>query len=159
MKLWERLQTIDRFTCKDMLSLLLFILIGFLLSALASLILTLFQMQSNGKMVEQTFQQQNFGNLMILLLLPPIIEELLFRHAFFQVVLKNILHLPFGIAAGVSSLLFGMMHQPIAAALLAMVFGIVLCIVYERSGKLRYSICMHLGFNLFSFCVLLLPMG
>lgn len=158
MKTWKKGKIDGPFTWKECVGALLYVLAGFLLSVLTSLILTFFQLQSNDETIKGMLYQQNVWTLIVLIFLSPVIEEVIFRYIIFKVVLRNTLKLPLWVAAGISSLLFGMMHQPLEAALLATGFGLILCSVYEKTEKLRYSICIHFGFNLFSFCILLLSL-
>lgn len=136
-----------------------FLFAGAFLSFASSLLLNLGNFSGNGEAAKELALSQGAWASIKLLLLSPILEELLFRYVLFRDLLRNWMQCPFWISAVFSSLIFGILHKPFVAACLATVFGIVFCIVYERTGKLWYSICMHLGFNLFSFCALLFSMS
>ena len=93
---------------------------------------------------------ENAGNALILYLIyavvgAPILEELAFRKY-----LINALH-PYGSvpAAFVSATLFGLMHGNAAQFLLAFSLGMLLGTVYQKTGRVIYTICLHFMINLF----------
>ena len=76
--------------------------------------------------------------------LAPIVEELVFRAFLFNALLR---YSPVAIAAVVSALVFGIAHgSPTAFAPLAGA-GLVLAVVYYRTGALGASMIAHAGFN------------
>jgi len=85
----------------------------------------------------------------------PIVEELTFRGFLFNAILR---YAPPWLAAIVSGILFGLAHWstgvgsilPLGAA------GIVLAVVYYRSGSLTASILTHAIFNTFTVVVVLI---
>ena len=83
---------------------------------------------------------------LVLCLVPAVCEEFLFRGA----ILTNLL--PFGRANAilVSALLFGLMHQNFAQFFYAFCAGIVLGLVYERTGSIWNCIFLHLVNNTYS---------
>lgn len=94
---------------------------------------------------------ENSGNALILYLVyaifgAPVFEELVFRK-----LLLNALH-PYGSvpAAFTSALLFGLMHGNAAQFLLAFTLGLLLATVYQKTGKVIYTICLHLMINFFA---------
>ena len=70
---------------------------------------------------------------------PAIVEEFAFRRVIFGILRKY----GFAVAAVFSSLCFGMMHQNFIQILFAGVMGMILCYVYEQTGKLRYGMLLH----------------
>ena len=74
----------------------------------------------------------------------PIVEELVFRGFLFNALLR---YSPVAIAAVLSALVFGIAHgswsafAPLAGA------GLVLAVVYYRTGALSASMIAHAGFN------------
>ena len=77
----------------------------------------------------------------------PIVEELVFRGLTFRR-LKE--YTNFWVAALVSSALFGLYHMNLIQGLYAFVFGIIICILYDRYGHLAAAILVHFGANLLS---------
>lgn len=72
-------------------------------------------------------------------LFPAIVEELIFRGVIYRYLRQQ--GAPF--AAFSSSLLFGLIHLNILQFLFAFCMGLVLCHIYERTGKLRYAMLLH----------------
>jgi uncharacterized protein len=83
----------------------------------------------------------------------PIVEELVFRGFIFNALLR---YTPVWFAAIVSGLAFGLSHGSLSAALPLSVSGIVLALVYYRSGSLTASILTHATFNLVNIVALAL---
>lgn len=77
----------------------------------------------------------------------PVSEEIVFRGVIYEH-LKKIM--PFGAALLVSSLLFGAMHGTLVHLYFASICGIVFAMSYEYMGKIRYSIFIHMCFNILS---------
>lgn len=74
-----------------------------------------------------------------LAIFPAIVEEFGFRKVLFGVLRKY----GFAVAAIVSSLCFGLMHQNVIQILFASVLGFLMCYVYEHTGKLYYCMLLH----------------
>ena len=85
-------------------------------------------------------------NFLVICLVPAVCEEFLFRGA----ILSNLL--PFGRtqAIFISALLFGLMHQNVAQFFYAFCAGIILGLVYERTGSIWNCMFLHLVNNFFS---------
>ena len=83
---------------------------------------------------------------LVICLVPAVCEEFLFRGA----ILTNLL--PFGRANAIliSALLFGLMHQNIAQFFYAFCAGIVLGLIYERTGSIWTCMLLHMTNNFFS---------
>ena len=126
--------------------------IGILLSAFAAVFLTIVNLGSNGETIDRAFSGDAWMPFYILVL-APVLEEFLFRMFFFKVLLRKILGIDYLYAAGIVSVVFGLLHYPIPTIFLASLLSMILCNVYERTGTISASICLHFGFNLFSFCL------
>ena len=83
----------------------------------------------------------------------PFMEEFVFRGFLFNALLR---YLPVWIAAGVSGIVFGMVHGSVSAFLPLACSGIVLAYVYYRSGSLTASMLTHALFNLVNVALLAL---
>ncbi len=83
---------------------------------------------------------------LVICLVPAVCEEFLFRGA----ILTNLL--PFGRSNAIliSALLFGLMHQNFAQFFYAFCAGIVLGLVYERTGSIWSCMILHMTNNFFS---------
>lgn len=82
---------------------------------------------------------------LVLLVVAPVMEELTFR----KLLLDRAI--PYGERTAVllSGLLFGLFHQNLYQFFYAFGVGVVLAYVYVRSRRIRYSILMHIMFNVF----------
>lgn len=70
---------------------------------------------------------------------PAIMEEILFRGILYRY-LRNYDSV---FASVASSLIFGLIHQNVLQFLFGFVLGMVLCHVYERTGKLYHAMLLH----------------
>lgn len=77
--------------------------------------------------------------MLTLAIFPAIVEEFAFRKVIFGVLRKY----GFSLAAIFSSLCFGLMHQNVIQILFATVLGVIMCYVYEHTGKLYYCMLLH----------------
>ena len=78
-------------------------------------------------------------NMITLAIFPAIVEEFAFRKVIFGVLRKY----GFPLAAIFSSLCFGLMHQNMIQIMFATVLGLIMCYVYEHTGKLYYCMLLH----------------
>lgn len=83
------------------------------------------------------------GNMWIMLFLiaifPAIIEEFLYRGIIYRIMREHGIYY----AMVGSSLIFGLIHMNFVQTPFAFVLGIVNCYLYEKTGKLRYSMIAH----------------
>lgn len=86
------------------------------------------------------------------IILAPISEEILFRGLLYNAV-KSAGH-PLVAIYGVS-LLFGVIHNNVIAALPLAFFGVILTVIYEITGNLLAPIITHALFNLMNYCMLM----
>jgi membrane protease YdiL (CAAX protease family) len=84
----------------------------------------------------------------------PIIEEIIFRGLIFDRLKKG---MPVVLAAVISSLLFGLAHGQIVWMIYAMFLGLALCYVYHKTGSIRTTIALHMGYNFTSTLISALP--
>lgn len=83
-------------------------------------------------------------------LIAPIFEEIIFRGIFLKQLLKR--YSPF-IAITFSALLFGIMHLNLHQAVNGFVLGIVLGIIFHKTGSVLLCMAAHMANNLFAFFV------
>lgn len=83
---------------------------------------------------------------------PAIVEELLYRGVLYRFLRGQGVQF----AAITSSIIFGLIHLNFLQFLFASFMGIVCCYIYEATGKIRYSMLLHLLNNsvLVLFCIL-----
>jgi membrane protease YdiL (CAAX protease family) len=94
-------------------------------------------------------QWQYVGTFILLVILAPISEEIVFRGILFA----GWRSLGFGPAAVVSSLLFGLAHWQPNVALATAVLGWLLAYLYERTGSLWAPIGLHSVKNALAFAL------
>jgi hypothetical protein len=82
-------------------------------------------------------------NIIVVAILAPIFEELLFR----KLIIDRLA--PYGQKSAiiVSALLFGLLHGNLSQFIYALLLGIILGHIYCRTGKIRHTIAIHMGFN------------
>ncbi|RPF50664.1 CPBP family intramembrane glutamic endopeptidase [Aquisalibacillus elongatus] len=82
-------------------------------------------------------------DLLLIIIIAPIVEEFLFR----GFLLGRMSH-KFGVGKGIiiSSILFGLLHGPDFIG--ATIFGIILCIVFIKTGSLILPIILHMVYNI-----------
>lgn len=86
----------------------------------------------------------------------PAVEELAFRFGLFGGIrMKH----DFWTSALISSFIFGVVHFNLVIGIVSFTFGIVSCIVYEKTQKIFYSILLHMMSNLMSTLTLYITGG
>lgn len=93
---------------------------------------------------------------MLTVVLAPMVEEVLFRGIVFRLVAK---HSRLWVAALISSAAFAAAHGTLVHMLPATLMGLTCCAVYVLTGRLRYSIAVHMGYNVFSIYAPFIPVA
>lgn len=93
-----------------------------------------------------------FG-LITIAVLPAVFEEFAFRKVIYGYMRKH------GkiIAAVFSSILFGLMHQNLTQGLFAFGMGLLMCCVYEKTGRIIYTMLLHFLNNAISVLLPFIP--
>ena len=86
----------------------------------------------------------------IVLLISPLVEEGLYRGILFDSLREK---LGFGWSAAISAGLFALGHQGATAMGIAFLFGLGAAWLKEKTGKLRWSMLAHVGWNLAVFLI------
>lgn len=126
--------------------------IGNLLSALLS------NNQANNGIAELVKGLDPFSLFLFTVVIAPIFEEWLFR----RLLIDHVQQYGEKTAILVSAVAFGLFHGNLFQFFYAFGFGLLLAYVYVRTGKLRYTIAMHMTFNFLNGFVgqmALLPMS
>ena len=84
-------------------------------------------------------------NLIFMAILAPIIEELVFR----KILCDRLLPLGEGYAVFLSAAIFGLVHGNFFQFFYAFLIGIVFSYIYVKTGRVRYTIAIHMIINLF----------
>lgn len=144
-KIIKKIQ-INKFFIIVLLSLGLNIIIDLLLNFVPSDILSSYQ-----KLMSVTDGMSFWQQLIIIGILAPIVEELLFRYAFirpFRNYKPKLLKCS-GVTVGIvlSAISFGIAHGNIVQSSYAFVLGLILGYIYTRDFNLSESILMHITIN------------
>lgn len=131
--------------------LLLFFIVCFGISMIASMtvnkainmITALTGIRFNDVVSEMLDDVSIWYNIIIVAIIGPIFEELLFR----KLIIGRLATYGQKSAIIISALLFGLLHGNLAQFFYATLFGIILGHIYCCTGKLRYTIAIHIGFN------------
>lgn len=99
---------------------------------------------------QRSFAKYIWYGLLSSLIIAPIFEEVFFRRFVLSYLLK---YLSPKFAIIISALIFGAFHMNVRQFILASVLGLFLGAVYYRTGNLKYSIAMHLAFNIFGLII------
>jgi len=78
-------------------------------------------------------------SIVIFAFIPAILEEILFRKMIYGMLKKN------GkiFAIILSSLIFGLIHMYLIQSIFAFIFGVVLCLIYEKTKNIKLCILIH----------------
>ncbi|MBQ6585501.1 MAG: CPBP family intramembrane metalloprotease [Coriobacteriales bacterium] len=130
------------------------LLVGFVVATATDWVLDGFYTIIGSDMTSNEFMDDLFGGMspfffFFVAFLGPIIEEYIFRY---HVIRRTV---GFGQKNAVlfSALLFGLFHGNLSQCFYTFAIGLVLGYVYVRTGKLRYTIALHIGNNLLS-CII-----
>lgn len=93
---------------------------------------------------------------LLTVVLAPVVEEVLFRGIVFRLVAKRS---PLWVAALVSSAVFAATHGTLVHMLPATLMGLTCCAVYALTGRLRCSVAVHVGYNVFSIYAPFIPVA
>lgn len=94
--------------------------------------------------------------LLILGVLAPVVEELLFRGLIFK---RLKIYYEVTICAYISSIIFAVAHFNLIQGLYAFVIGIILCFVYEKHKNIIVPIIMHMAANIIAVIVSVNPIS
>ena len=123
----------------------LFVPIIFLISIVSKLLLPEFTEQQQVKDLKDSFFEVISRDGIIIILLAPIIEEVIFRGLFYAA-LKS--YFPWFVSLIFSSVIFSLIHENILAFTLLFSLSLLLTLIYELYGKLFYPILIHSCFNI-----------
>ena len=82
-------------------------------------------------------------NAIFMVLLAPVIEEFVFR----KTLVDRTIQYGEGVSMLLSGLFFGLFHGNLTQFLYAFVMGAILSLLYARTGKIRYTIAIHMIVN------------
>ncbi len=97
-----------------------------------------------------------YGMIVLAVFFAPVVEEIIFRGFVFNALLR---YVPVGLATVVSGIIFGLAHYDRTAFLPLACGGIVLAVVYYRTGSLVSSMLTHGTFNAVNVALVLVFPG
>jgi membrane protease YdiL (CAAX protease family) len=97
-----------------------------------------------------------WGLIILAVFIAPVVEELIFRGFVFNAFLR---YVPAGLAAVASGIIFGLAHYDKTAFFPLACGGVVLAVVYYRTGSLVSSMLTHGTFNAFNVALVLVTGG
>ncbi len=117
---------------------------GNLIGSLITLILsTLFKASADNPLISLSGEGTLVQRLVFMVILAPVIEEYIFRKQ-----LIDRMHVYGGRTAVIASgLMFGLFHGNFSQFYYADALGIVFGYVYLKTGRLRYTVALHMGIN------------
>ena len=124
---------------------ILFVPIIFLISIVSKQILPEFTEQKQVQDLRASFFEIISRDGVMIILLAPIIEEVVFRGLFYAA-LKS--YFPWIVSLIFSSVVFSLIHENILAFTLLFSLSLLLTFIYELYGKLFYPILIHSCFNI-----------
>ena len=124
---------------------ILFVPIIFLISIVSKLLLPEFTEQQQVQDLRASFFEIISRDGIMIILLAPIIEEVVFRGLFYAA-LKS--YFPWIVSLIFSSVVFSLIHENILAFTLLFSLSLLLTFIYELYGKLFYPILIHSCFNI-----------
>jgi membrane protease YdiL (CAAX protease family) len=130
---------------------ILFIPIIFFISILSKLLLPEFSEQQQVTDLKANFFEIIKKNGIIIILLAPIVEEIIFRGLFYAALKK---YFPWFVSQIISSVIFAIIHENIMAFTLLFSLSLILNLIYELYGKLFYPILVHSSFNTFMLALI-----
>ena len=127
--------------CIDMIGVMP---LAFIISFFSKLILPDFEEQSKVIELKENFDKNLYKNIISIVIISPILEEIVFRKLFYRS-LKKITTI--GIAASVSSLIFGIIHFNVLSLIMLIFMSIFFTFIYEKYNSVIYPIIAHSLFN------------
>ncbi len=116
-------------------------IIGIIVNAILSVILGV--NTSATFLQEGVFGEESILFICIAVLCAPIVEELLFR----KLMIDRIRQYGNGTAIIISGLLFGLFHGNFTQFFYAAMLGFLFAYIYTRTGKIHYTIILHMAMN------------
>lgn len=101
--------------------------------------------------INEMITEVNFWQVATVVVLAPIVEEIIFR----KLLIDRTRQFGEKLAVFFSAFCFGLFHMNIYQMLYAFAMGLLLAYIYTRSGRIKYTICIHMIFN---FCGSVVPL-
>ncbi len=128
---------------------ILFAIVGVLQVAIGlSALLENFQLSDNGSQAIFQEMTHNAFCLLLLCVVGPLCEELVFRVGILRPLYRH--RVPALLAAGISALAFAVVHGNLVQGIPAFIIGIVLGLLYLRTGNLWLCLPAHIANNTFA---------
>ncbi len=103
-------------------------------------------------LIELMSNMHPFLSVLIIGILAPIIEELVFR----KLLIDRLIPYGEAIAILLPGIIFGIFHGNLQQCFFAAAIGIFFSFIYVKTGKIQYTVFMHMGINLYSCMYMIL---
>uniref|UniRef100_UPI004056DFDF CPBP family intramembrane glutamic endopeptidase n=1 Tax=Acetatifactor sp. TaxID=1872090 RepID=UPI004056DFDF len=138
MKVWQYLLSIVMCFCVMYGSNFIGVFITFLISLAKGSAVT-------NQLMDITTNTSLWINLLYMVICAPIMEELIFR----KLIVDRTVRYGQGVAVVLSGLMFGLFHGNLSQFVYAFAMGMFLAFLYVKTGKLAYTIGLHMILNFF----------
>ena len=153
----ELYRTAKRLTLKTVekpgvVNAILALLMGFGLSTLINILVSIsglsdWMYETNPGRYDALSSLPVWAEVILLCLVAPVFEELLFRGLLFRRLRDYVSFLP---AALCSAVIFGFVHFDVVTGISAFLIGVMMAWLYEYTGSIFVSMLFHFGFNFYS---------
>ena len=124
---------------------------GYILSLIISILLGILNLTGNGESIGKLLENNLIPMTIYVLFIAPILEEMIFRYLMYSLILRRVMKLQFWYAAGITSIIFGIMHYPIVTIIITTALSLLLCYICDKEQTVIYCMFFHFGFNLYSY--------
>ncbi len=112
-------------------------------SILMELLHGAFNVSTSNPVADMTYGNHWVINLIFMGLIPPVLEELVFR----KILCDRLLPLGEGYAVVLSALVFALAHGNFYQFFYAFLMGLLFALLYVKTGRVRYGIAIHMIIN------------
>lgn len=108
----------------------------------------------NNDLVEVVMETDLWATTLVAVCIAPLVEELLFR----KFLIDRVIKYGEGVAVVLSGIMFGLFHGNLNQFFYATLIGMMFAFLYVKTGRLWYSVLLHIIINFFGSVVAMLVM-
>lgn len=109
----------------------------------------------NNDIVDMIMGTDMWGTMLVAVLIAPVVEEFLFR----KLLIDRVVKYGEGLAVVLSGVMFGLFHGNLNQFFYATIIGMMFAFIYVKTGRVWYSVLMHMVVNFFGSVVALLVLN
>lgn len=106
----------------------------------------------NNDIVNVVMGTDMWGTVLVVVLIAPLVEEFLFR----KLLIDRVVKYGEGLAVVLSGVMFGLFHGNLNQFFYATIIGMMFAYIYVKTGRIWYSVLMHMIINFFGSVVAVL---